>query len=286
MNILELIALLRRQWLVFVVIVTATLLAAGTLQQLQSPTAKVTQLYSVALQSVPTTNSFDVTRVNDDFARTVAGWLQSPSFDAKISERAGVPVDISGAAQAKQNLLIDLTFADLANAETAANAASEVLQQEVGAYNASSEYKFALGKRAQDATMSKRGLPETLVAALLGGVLLSIGWVLLVSYLGGRVSNSREAEELLGVTAKATFCTKEHGFVENLIKEHAVIVAADCDLKKLDIEKENIRVPEQADKLASKDAPLVIVRLDRTRASTLRQLRANCGGKITLAIWG
>jgi len=293
MNLIELIALLRRKWLVFVIVVIATLIAAIVFVGLQQPTVHITQLYSVALRNSPTTNSFDVTRVNDDFARSIAGWLQSPSLGAKIGELSGASVDISGAAQAKQNLLVELRIADPADIDAVATAANNILQQEVEAYNATSTYIFTLEKRTQDVATSNRGLPETLAAALLGGMLLSVTWILAASYFGGRVSSTHEAEELLGVSAASIFHSPTdpaRAFFAELVKKNNQLASADSSIeqviKQLDGNQKNSELPVDIGRIAHDKDLLLVVRLDHTRVSTLRQLRAMHSGTITLAIWG
>lgn len=290
MDFIDFANFLRRQWLVIFVITLATTIAAGTVYYLQPQREKLTLLFSVGVTTDETSErNFDATKLADDFADTVTGWLLSPTFAERVSGIAGTPVALSGATQATQNFLIEASF--LANSGDLVSAATkQVLADELVKYNADSKFKFFTTLHGESLTSANQGLLKTLVTAAVGGILLAIAWLILAANFGGRVNSVREAERILKTRAAVIFCSPkkdEINFLKKLAKKvnGAVLVGADFDAKKLGLDFKTFELPSDAEKLGKNETKIVVVRLDTTRVNTLRMIRALADEKIALAIW-
>ncbi len=289
------LSLLVRQWLVVLAVVVATVSAAVAMYFLQPPEQKITFLYStgVAEDSV-SEKGFDATKLADDFSKTIAGWLRSPTLAEKVSGISGTPVNLSASPQAKQNFLVEATYGEKSGKNLVSAATKQVLSEEIDKYNANSKFKFFTTIHGESNSDSRGDLPKTLVAAIAGGALIAIGWIVLSSYFGGRVNSVREAERLLKTKSAVIFqnpAKMEVNFLKKLAKResHAVLLGADISVEKLR-EKLNLGIhaaelPRDAEKIGKNETKIVVVKLDKTRANTLRMLRAIFDDKIKLVIW-
>jgi capsular polysaccharide biosynthesis protein len=298
MDLREFCALLRRQWLTLFVIIFVTM-AATTVIYLQLPAnQKTTLLYSVGLSATDAAkNDFDLTRTGDDFARTISGWFRSPNLSTKIGALVESEVAASSNPQAKQNFLVELSFTDAALTDRVSAAAKQVLSEEIARYNAASKYQFFASLHGETTGETRPSLPLGLATALLSGLILATAWIVMWNYFAGRIGSVSEAEQLLGSHAAIQFRSPsdpELAFLDTLLArlgKHAVLAGADVNPKpiadKLGIKPTTAELPKEAAVFGREHLALaVIVRLDETRASTLRQIRAATDGKIKLIIWG
>lgn len=290
MDFLDFANFLRRQWLVIFAITLTTTLAATTFYFLQPPSEKLTLLFSVGVKTESEVEkSFDFTKAADDFADTITGWLRSPTLAERVSGIAGTPVGLTGEAQAKQNFLVEASF--LANAsELVAAATKQILAEEVAKYNAESKFKFFTTLHGESQNDARSGLVKSLAAAVFGGILLAITWLILSANFGGRVNSTREAERILRTRAAVIFHNPkkdEASFLKKLAKKsnNSVIIGADFDAKKLKLDLKTFELPRDAEKLTKNETKIVVVKLDETRVNTLRMIRALSEEKIALAIW-
>lgn len=298
MDLPAFVSLLRRNWITIGIIMLATLLASGIIGVLQPPAEKTTLLYSTGIATDSSLErGTETTKLADDFARTVTGWTRSPTFSEKVSGISGTVVDVSGVPQTKQNFLVTLTYASPENADRITAAAKQVFDDELTKYNESSKLKFFITLHGESRSDDRASLVMTSLAALISGALLAIAWIILHAYFGERVSSISEAECILRQSASVTFRNLESldlKFLGALLKKtggQTILVGADLNLKilteKLGGGIHTARVPKEANKLAKNDAKaIVVVRLDHTRASTLRQLQAIMDKEIKLAVWG
>jgi hypothetical protein len=288
------LGLLRRQWITLAVIVFATTFAASAIFFLQPPEEKLTLLFSVGVtEGSASEKGFDATKAADDFAKTVAGWLRSPTLAGRVSGISGTPVRLAALPQAKQNFLVEASFGE-GSSDTISVATKKVLGEEIDKYNTNSKFKFFTTTHGESTSNSRGHLPKTLAAAAVGGALLAIAWIVLVSSFSGRVSSIREVEKILKVKAAVVFQNpKKHetAFLKKLAKKtnHAVLIGADISVaklrEKLQLNMKTAELPNDADKLGKNESKIVVVKLDTTKANTLRMLRAVFEEKIKLVIW-
>lgn len=290
MDLLDFANFLRRQWLTIFLITLVTALAATTISFLQPPSEKLTLLFSVGVKSdSEVERSFDATKLSDDFADTVSGWLRSPTLSERVSGISGTSVALSGAAQAKQNFIVEATFL-AESGELVPAAVKQILAEEVAKYNTESRFKFFTTLHGESRSNPHGNLPKTLAAAIFGGILLSILWLILLASFGGRVSSIREAEKVLRTRAAVIFHSPqkaEANFLKKLAKKTngTTLLGADFDVKKLGLDLKTLELPREAEKIAKSDAKIVVVKLDKTRINTLRMIRSLGGEKVELAIW-
>lgn len=285
--------LVRRQWLTVFLIAAVATLAATVMYFLQPPEEKLTLLFAVGVDEESVSEkSFDATKLADDFAKTVAGWLRSPTLAEKVSGISGTPVRLSASPQAKQNFLVEAIFLER-NRDLISAAAKQVLSDEIEKYNARSKFKFFTTLHGESSS-SRENLAEALAAAAASGILLAIGWIVLSSYFGERVNSVREAEKILKTRAVVIFRNpkkEEVNFLKKLVKKskHAVLAGADVDVaklrEKLNLEIKVVELPRDAEKIGKNETKIVVVKLDKTRANTLRMLRAIFEEKIKLVVW-
>lgn len=298
MNLQEFFAFVRRQYLIVLLIVVTTIIATGAIASQQPPRYQTTLLYAVSVKgSEGTERSFDITKVADDFARTVTGWTKSATLGEKISALSEADVTISATPQAKQNFLVFLSFADQNSADRITVAADQSLQDEVRKYNSASENQFALTRHGETNASALPNLITVLVAAGIGGWILALSWLALQSYMGERATSIREAEQILRTQVAVTFrksTDPEIAFLDVLLGKlgkHVVLAGIDTDVKKI-AEKLGEKVamaklPDDSATLGRGELALVvIVKLDTSRLSTLRQVRALVDGEIKLVVWG
>ncbi len=297
MDLRDLFALWRRQWLTLTIITLAVVVATTVLMLQQPPRWQTTLLYSVGISATDgANNDFDLTRVGDDFARTVAGWWRSPALSERISNLAGTTVSATANPQAKQNFLLNFTFTDETAADQVQAATEQVLGEELTRYNAESKYQFFATLHGATTGVTNPELITLIPTALLGGLLLAAGWILFFAYFGGRVSSAAEAEAILETTVSLTFRKANDpalSFLDVLLAKlgkHAVLAGADVSVKKLEgklgTRVATAEIPKEASVFSREHLALVVVvRLDQTRLNTLRQIRAATDGKIQLVIW-
>ncbi|MFH1375362.1 MAG: hypothetical protein ABIH35_01690 [Patescibacteria group bacterium] len=298
MDLPAFLSLLRRNWITICIVMLATLLASSVIYILQPPAEKTTLLYSAGIAADSSLErGTETTKLADDFARTITGWTRSSTFSEKVSGISGTVVNVSGVPQAKQNFLITLAYASPENADRITAAAKQVFADELAKYNENSKLKFFITLHGESRAPDRASLGVTSLAALVGGALLAIAWIILHAYFGERVNSISEAEKILRQSTSVTFRNLESPdlkFLGALLKKtggNAILVGADVNLKIL-VEKlgggiHTARVPKEANALTKNDAkPIIVVRLDHTRASTLRQLQALMDKEIKLAVWG
>ncbi|MDD3067002.1 MAG: hypothetical protein PHO48_04210 [Candidatus Gracilibacteria bacterium] len=290
--------MLLRQKITLGAIVIAAMLASATVAILQPPSYQTTLLYSTGIGSeTQITDGFDATKLADDFANTISGWLRSLDFTKRLSELANTPVSISGETQAKQNFLVNLSYTDNEATSRISELATRMLKEEIAKYNANSKFKFLATLHGETNAVSKPNLILTIAAAGLGGLLLGVGWILLMNLLGGRVASIEEAEKLLGVTAAVSFTSSrsnEINFLEALLKKlgsSAYLMGADVKIEKITKQlKSNYKaakLPEEANLLVKSEAkPIIVVKLDASKIATLRQIQALAEKELHLVVWG
>ncbi|MBU1090031.1 hypothetical protein KKF38_04560 [Patescibacteria group bacterium] len=290
------LGLIRRQWLTVFLIAAATTLAATAMYFLQPPEEKLTLLFSVGVSEESVSEkSFDATKLADDFAKTVAGWLRSPTLAEKVSGISGTPVLLSASPQAKLNFLIEAKYGESSERDLVSAATKQVLIDEIEKYNARSKFKFFTTLHGESSATSRENLVEALAAAATSGILLAIGWIVLSSYFGGKVNSVQEAEKILRTRAAVIFRNpkkEEVNFLKKLVKKskHAVLAGADVSVaklrEKLNLGIKAVELPRDAEKIGKDEIKIVVVKLDKTRVNTLRMLRAISEEKIKLVIWG
>jgi len=298
MDLLDFLNLIRRKWASVFIIVSAVILATGAIYFVQLPHAQTILLYSVGVSDkTDSEKSFDATKLADDFAHTIAGWMRSPTFSEKISDIAKIPTDVVGTSQAKQNFLVELFYDNPESADRITAATRQVITEEIKKYNSNSKFKFFTTLHGESHILKFPNLKFATAVALIGGLLLAAMWIALQSYFSGRVNSIGEAEKLLGTPAIATFrrpSKKEIQFLKALLKKlgnHTHIAGADINIKKLATKLEAthkiISLPKESLTLVKNEGRFIlIVRLDYTRTSTLRQIRALIDNKIPFAVWG
>jgi capsular polysaccharide biosynthesis protein len=287
-----------RQKLIIAVVVIAAMIASATVAFLQPVSYQTTLLYSTGIANeTQLTEGFDATKLADDFANTISGWLRSPDFTRRLSELANTAVSISGETQAKQNFLVNLNYGDNEATSRISALAQRMLQEEIAKYNQPSKLKFVATLHGETNAAKQANLFLTLMAAALGGLLLAIGWILIANLLGGRVTSLEEAEKLLGINAavKISYVNSEEiNFLEALVKKigsNATLLGADIKLdkliKKLKNNPKNGSLPNEASLLVKSEArPIIVVKLDTTKISTLGQIKAIAEKDLHLVVWG
>ena len=295
MDFLEFLRFARRQIGSILIIIFMTVLAATGIYFLQQPIQKTTLLFAVGVDAATESErSFDATKLADDFADSIAGWLQSPTFGERVSGIAGEPVAASGSAQATQNFLVELTFADGNKKDTIIAAAQQILNDELTKYNSQSKFKFFVTQQGEANSDSQSDPVKIFSAAVLGGAVLTATLLILWAYLGGRINSVREAEKLAKTRAAIIFSSPqkdEANFLKILAKKsgHAVLIGLDFNPKKLSeklgLNLKSFELPREAEKIGKNETKIVVVRLDTSRANSLRMLRAVDGDKIQLIVW-
>lgn len=290
MDFLDFANFLRRKWLVIFIITLAATLATTTIYFLQPPREKLTLLFSVGVKTESEVEkSFDFTKAADDFADTIVGWTRSPTLAERVSGIAGTPTALTGATQATQNFLVEATF--LTNeGEFVAAATKQILTEEVAKYDAESKFKFFMTLHGESTNNARGNFAKTIAAAIFGGIVLAIAWLVLAANFGGRVNSTREAERLLRTRASVIFRNPkkvEANFLKKLAKKsnNSILIGANFDAKKLGLELKTLELPRDAEKIGKNDIKIVVVRLDETHINTLRMIRALGGEKIELAVW-
>lgn len=290
--------LVLRQKLTLGVIALAAMIASATVAFLQPPSYQTTLLYSIGIGSeTQITEGFDATKLADDFANTVSGWLRSPDFTQRLSELANTTVGISGETQAKQNFLVNLSYGDKEATSRISELATRMLKEEITKYNADSKFKFLATLHGETSATNQPNPIISIAAAGFGGLLLGIGWILLANLLGGRVASIEEAEKLLGVTAAVSFTSSrsnEINFLEALLKKlggSAYLMGADVKIEKITKQLKGnykaAKLPEEANLLVKSEAkPIIVVKLDVSKIATLRQIQALAEKELHLVIWG
>ncbi len=295
MDFQSFLSLIGRQWLTIFLIVVVTTLAATAVYFLQPPEEKLTLLFSAGVsEESMSERSFDTTKLADDFAKTVAGWLRSPTLAEKVSGISGTLVTLSASPQAKQNFLLEAKYSENSKRDIVSAATKQVLSDEIEKYNLRSKFKFFTTLHGESSSISRGNSAETLIAAATGGILLAIGWIILSSYFGGKVNSVRETEKILKTKTVVIFRNSkkdEINFLKKLVKKtkHAVLAGADVDVtklrKELNLGIKAVELPQDAEKIGDNETKIVVVKLDKTRANTLRMLRAIYDEKIKLVIW-
>ena len=286
--------LIRRQWMTVMVVVTAAVLATTTIFFLQPPVKKLTLLFSVGVAAeTDGERNFDATKISDDFAKTVAGWMRSPTLAERVSGIAGGVVVLSAAPQAKQNFLVEARFSK-DGARDVTQSIKQVLNDEIEKYNLNSKFKFLTTIHGESLGDSRESLPKALAAAVIGGILLAVFGIVLSSYFAGKVSSVREAEQLLKVKAAVIFHNPkqdEVNFLKKLVKKshQAILIGADFDVEKLraklNLGVKVLEIPKDAEKIGKSETKIVVVKLDQSRSNTLRMLKSICGENLELVIW-
>jgi len=289
------LSLVRRQLLTVAIISISVVLAATALFFLQPPAEKLTLLFSVGIsEEVEGERNFDATKTADDFAKTVAGWMRSPTIAERVSGISGTSVALSAAPQAKQNFLVEAVYSSEGSQDNVSQATKQVLGEEIEKYNSHSKFKFLTSLHGESVTSANSSLVKTIPAALVGGILLALAWIALSSYWGGRVNSVHEAEKILKTKAAVVFShprKDEVGFLKKLVKRssHPVLIGADFGAaklrEKLNLGVKVLEIPKEAEKLGQNETKIVVVKLDKTKANTLRMLHALFEEKIKLVIW-
>ena len=289
----EFIALLLRQKILIITITIAAVIAALTVQSITPVHFQTSQLYAISIRETETTNAYDLTKVADDFSQTLSGWAKTPTLADSIKQKTGSTVQVSGNTQTKQNFLLTITHDEPKKAAELATSATEALQKIIERYNAASKYKFAITLAGETTTASVKNNALVAGAAGIAGLTFGIAWALLSALLGGRVSTTTMAEEILGITAAVTFYrlkSKNLHFLDTLLKKNkrAVLVGMDFDVSSLSSKLEGkpttARIPEDVSTLEG--TPVLVVRLDITKVATLRAFRSIWDGEMKLVIWG
>lgn len=294
MNVQIFFDLLRRQWITLIIIVLATTFAASTLFYFQPTQEKITLLFSVGVDETSVSEkSFDATKLSDDFAKTISGWMRSPTMAERVSGISGVPVGLSASGQAKQNFLVEVSYAE-GNSDTITAATKQVITDEIQKYNAKSKFKFFTTTHGESLGTSGGDYKKTIVAAGAGGLLLAILWITLSAYLGGRVISTYEAERLLKTKATIVFRGVKKGelaFLKKITKKanNAVLIGTDTNVEKLreklGINIKTAELPRDAGKISKNETKIVVVKIGTSKANTLRMLRAVFEDKIKLIVW-
>jgi hypothetical protein len=287
-------SLLRRQYMTVVIVTLATILATTTIFFLQPPVKKLTLLFSVGVAAeTDGERNFDATKISDDFAKTVAGWMRSPTLAERVSGIAGGIVALSAAPQAKQNFLVEARFGE-DGARDITQSIKQVLNDEIEKYNLNSKFKFLTTIHGESLGDSRESLPKALAAAATGGILLAMLGIVLNSYFAGKVNSVREAEKLLKVKAAVIFRNPkkdEVNFLKKLVKKshQAVLIGADLDVEKLraklNLGVKVLEIPKDVEKIGKSETKIVVVKLDKSRSNTLRMLKSVCGENLELVIW-
>lgn len=296
MDLFAFLKLLHRQWTTIVLITLATLIAAFFVNSLQPPKFKSTLLYSAGIShETNSEKSFDVTKVADDFAQTVTGWMRSPTFSERVSSLSETSVSASATTQAKQNFLIELFYQDEEGKDKIIAATKQTLEEELKKYNQESKFKFFLTLHGNSSSVTKKSLFFVMSAAALGGLLLSLAWIILSSYLKGSVTSIEEAEKILGTKAAIILNGPSKNKLEPLkillkrLGHQTLLIVADTKGKQLKKELSDFKtiyLPEDIAKLMKNDnKAIVLVRLDETLTSTLRQTASLSGKELKLAIY-
>ena len=287
-------SLLRRQYMTVVIVTLATILATTTIFFLQPPVKKLTLLFSVGVAAeTDGERNFDATKISDDFAKTVAGWMRSPTLAERVSGIAGGIVALSAAPQAKQNFMVEARFGE-DGARDITQSIKQVLNDEIEKYNLNSKFKFLTTIHGESLGDSRESLPKALAAAATGGILLAMLGIVLNSYFAGKVNSVREAEKLLKVKAAVIFRNPkkdEVNFLKKLVKKshQAVLIGADLDVEKLraklNLGVKVLEIPKDVEKIGKSETKIVVVKLDKSRSNTLRMLKSVCGENLELVIW-
>ena len=296
MDFLEFLNFARRQFALVATIVLATVIAASAIYFLQKPVEKTTLLFSVGVdESSVSEKSFDATKLADDFADTIAGWLRSPTFGERVSGVAGESVAAGGAAQSTQNFLVELSFADASKKDVVVAATRQILDSELEKYDAKSKYKFFTTLHGESSASSLRSPGKIFAAAIFAAFVLAAILLVFSAYFGGRIHSVREAERIAKMRAAVIFSSPKKddaNFLRLLAKKsgNSVLVGLDFDPKKLatklNLNLKSVEIPRALDKLSKNETKIVVARLDISRANSLRMLRSLAGDeKIQLVIW-
>ena len=296
MDFLEFLNFARRQFVLVLTIILATVIAASAIYFLQKPVEKTTLLFSVGIDESSTSEkSFDATKLSDDFADTISGWLRSPTFGERVGGVAGESVAAGGAAQSTQNFLVELSFADSTKKDVVVAATRQILDEELAKYNSKSKFKFFTTMHGESSGNTRISPSKIFAAAIFGALALAAILLIFSAYFDGRIHSLREAERILKMRAAVIFGSPknvEANFLKTLAKKsgNAALVGLDFNPKKLSeklhLNLKSLELPREIDKLAKNETKIVVVRLDISRANSLRMLRSLVGDeKIQLVIW-
>jgi hypothetical protein len=287
-----------RNLLSFIIITSATILAAIIFCWQQPTQFRTVLLYSVGISTESATEkSFDATKLADDFSKTIAGWTRSPTFVEKLNAIVNAPIYALGANQAKQNFLLTLTANSKEITERGIAAAEQVLQEELAKYNANSHFKFFATRHGESSEVIKPNFILSILAAAIGGSLLSLVWIFGLNYFSDKINSRAEAEQILGESATVFFTDPENTdfeFLKILLKKlgrkNTLLAAINCQTKNLQKQLGELKIaefPRDVDQLTRSEINLIVlVRLDESRREVLRQVRGVFDGKIWLAVWG
>ncbi len=295
MDFPDFLSLVRRQWITVMVVLISAILASTTLFFLQPPGKKLTLLFSVGVSEKSVSEkSFDATKLSDDFAKTMAGWIRGTTLSERVSGISGVNTTLSATPQAKQNFLVEANFGE-GSENNISQATKQVLNEELEKYNLNSKFKFFTTLHGESISITGGSLEKTLAAATVGGILLAMICIVLNSYFGGKINSVREAERLLRIKAAVVFRNpknEEVNFLKKLIKKshHAVLIGANIKTEKLR-EKLNLGIkaldiPKDAEKIGKGELKIVVVKLGKSKVNTLRMLKPVYEENIKLVIWG
>ena len=148
MDFPDFLSLVRRQWITVMVVLISAILASTTLFFLQPPGKKLTLLFSVGVSEKSVSEkSFDATKLSDDFAKTMAGWIRGTTLSERVSGISGVNTTLSATPQAKQNFLVEANFGE-GSENNISQATKQVLNEELEKYNLNSKFKRFKKSRA------------------------------------------------------------------------------------------------------------------------------------------
>lgn len=296
MDFLEFLSFARRQFVFVLMIILATIVSASAIYFLQKPVEKTTLLFSVGVdESSVSEKSFDATKLADDFADTISGWLRSSTFAERVSGVAGESVVIDGSVQSTQNFLVELIFDSRNKKDVVIAATRQILDEELAKYNSKSKYKFFMTLHGESSVDSLLSPIKIFSAAIFSALFLVFVLLVLFAYFSGRVNSLREAERILKMRAGVIFHSPKNvevNFLKALVKKsgQAVLIGLDFNPKKL-VDKLNLNLkflelPCDLGKLGKNETKIVIVRLDISRANSLRMLRSLVREeKIQLVVW-
>jgi capsular polysaccharide biosynthesis protein len=290
------IQLLRRQWITVIIITVATLFATSSIYFLQTPVEKITLLFTVGVsEDSATEKTFDATKLSDDFAKTISGWTQSPTFSERISKIAGTNVQASATTQSKQNFLLELTYANTnandSNQNFISEATKQVIDTEIQKYNTQSKFKFFTTLHGESLSNVRKNLKKTIIAATGGGFLIAIFWLIVNAYFSGKVNSFHEAEKILKTKAILTLCNftqTEIDFLKKIIKQYdnPILIGIDFDSAKIGekLNLKSLQIPNDVDKFNKNEVKILIVKLDKSKIDTLHMLHAICDENVKLIV--
>jgi len=306
MTFLDYLALIRRHWIIGIIItalVTASSVLLVTLKNNQPyETTIFLSIGNQQEQSNTTQSIYDDVQAADAFSQTVQGWFKNPQFIEQINAASGIKADISSRQQEKQNVLITYNTTTEDQANTLEKTIQDKLTAEIATYNSKTNDKFALA--IFEAITQKKPLSMILflIIGLFGGLVIASFALYGFEYLFQKASSTNQISEILEKTALDKF-KNDHPNADKLTYISAIInkkegknielITLGGDGSKIaktltelipNKKIATINFPQESDKILTSNSCVVLCTLGKTTTNDLLKLKSLLSNSFDLII--